>query len=40
MKDSDFLSKMNGLEIEAWLGFTDVVEKFLGNKKVSDFRFM
>jgi len=36
-KDTQFTSRMTGLELQAWTGFKSVVENFLGNNKSADY---
>ena len=37
-KDMQFLSNMTNLERKAWLSFAEVISKFLGNTKDSDYK--
>ena len=37
-KDAQFLSTMTDVEKKAWLFFAEVVSKFLGNTKDSDYK--
>ena len=38
MKDSDFTSHMNNIELCAWNSFKDVVKNFLGNHKAPNYK--
>jgi len=40
MKDDNFDETMNRNEEEAWTGFKNVVNRFLGNKKESNYKFI
>ena len=38
MSDEKFDEKLNNIELQAWLSFKEVVTKFLGNNKSSDYK--
>lgn len=37
LRDGNFVRKMNALEKEAWISFSDVVHNFLGNKRAANY---
>ena len=38
MKDPDFIKSMTPTEADAWKGFVNVVQKFLGNRRAENYR--
>ena len=38
MKDPDFITSMTPIEADAWRGFVNVVQHFLGNRRAENYK--